>query len=241
MRFYLIRHAQSTNNALPTPEAQRSYDPNLTDIGLQQSQLLADYIATQPDPNPSMWRAIPEDNDIKGFGITKLYCSAMWRSLLTARYISESIGVAPEIWLEIHEHGGIYLEEKGGFVGYPGKTRQEILTDFPNYRLPDTITDEGWWTGGYEDQAACHIRASVVAQELRMMAQNSHQDECVAMVSHGNFLDCLLKALMVLPTDAGLYFSHFNTSITRVEFTPDDDIIIRYQNRVNHLPEDLIT
>jgi 2,3-bisphosphoglycerate-dependent phosphoglycerate mutase/probable phosphoglycerate mutase len=241
VRLYLIRHAQSTNNALPTPEAERSYDPNLTEIGFKQAQHLADYIATERDPNPSMWRAIHHADNTRGFGITKLYCSAMWRSLLTAKAISEAIGITPEIWLEIHEHGGIYLEQNGGFVGYPGKTRQEILQDFPNFVLPQKITDNGWWTEGYEDQAACHVRAGLVAQELQMMAQNSHRDECVALVTHGNFLDCLLKALLMLPTDAGMYFSHFNTSITRVEFTPDADIIIRYQNRVNHLPEALIT
>ena len=241
MRLYLIRHAQSTNNALPTPEAQRAYDPSLTELGFQQAQHLADYVATQRDPSPSMWRAIHNEGRVAGFGITKLYCSAMWRSLLTAKTIGEAIEVDPEIWIDIHEHGGIYLEEGGGFVGYPGKTRQAILQDFPNFVLPDKITDEGWWAGNYEDQAACHVRAGVVAQELQMMAQDSYRDECVALVTHGNFIDCLLKAVLMLPTDTGMYFSHFNTSITRVEFTPDDDIIIRYQNRVNHLPEDLIT
>ena len=44
MELYLIRHAQSLNNALP--EEQRVEDPGLTELGLQQADCLGKWIGT---------------------------------------------------------------------------------------------------------------------------------------------------------------------------------------------------
>ena len=47
MQLYIIRHAQSYNNAL-TDWTERVSDPPLTELGEQQADLLAAYLASTP-------------------------------------------------------------------------------------------------------------------------------------------------------------------------------------------------
>ncbi|MCD6289349.1 MAG: histidine phosphatase family protein [Anaerolineae bacterium] len=230
MELYIIRHGQSTNNALADPK-ERDRDPSLTEIGFKQADFLARYLSesiqgyTHPPVN------LP---------ITKLYCSPMRRALQTACPVGEALGLAPEVWIDIHESGGIYLDhgEEEGVRGYPGMTRGEVLADFPHYVLPDALTEEGWWKGGREDQAACHARAIRVAHALQARATT---DERIALISHGGFIDALIKALLSQLPGTHLAYHHHNTAITRIDFREDGRLDIRYLNRVDHLPAELIT
>ena len=89
----------------------------------------------------------------------------MKRTLLTAQPISRALDLRPEIWLDIHEHGGIYLDhgEPMGKVGYPGITRPEVLAQFPGYPAPEALTDQGWWCDGFEEWETCLLEAGDVA------------------------------------------------------------------------------
>ncbi len=90
MELYIIRHAQSTNNALPD-ERERVCDPHLTEIGRRQADLLAAHLATGHDLHPQPTRAwnIPvSSNGQGGYGIQRLYASAMHRALSAAARIS---------------------------------------------------------------------------------------------------------------------------------------------------------
>ena len=51
MELYIIRHAQSSNNAL-ADERERVCDPHLTELGRQQAELLAAHLAAGPDLHP---------------------------------------------------------------------------------------------------------------------------------------------------------------------------------------------
>jgi 2,3-bisphosphoglycerate-dependent phosphoglycerate mutase len=231
LELYIIRHAQSTNNALPD-EIGRHYDPPLTELGKQQAQIVADHLANGYPP------AIENGHVEHGYGLTKLYCSAMHRAMQTAQPIAKALGLVPEIWLDIHEQGGLYLEEEtGGYVGYPGKTRAEILAEFQDYLLPEAITEQGWWTGTYEEGEVSYTRALRVASNLR---ERSLNDERVGIVTHGTFADSLLKAMFGHPQHSQPYYHHYNTAITRVDFYPDF-IMLRYHNRITHLPPELVT
>ena len=77
MRLYFIRHGQSLNNALYEEgrEQERVYDPHLTDIGQEQAQLVARYLADGIDMPGKLREA---------FQLTHLYCSAMTRAMQTA-------------------------------------------------------------------------------------------------------------------------------------------------------------
>jgi broad specificity phosphatase PhoE len=240
MELYIIRHGQSTNNVL-TNQNDRVCDPPLTELGQRQAEVVAQHLATADHPELSVWKS-PENVDHPGggYGITKLFCSPMWRTLQTAQPIGKALGLDPEVWIDLHEHGGIYLDhgEAGGRVGYPGKTRQEILVDFPNYLLPEKITNAGWWNQDYEEEPACHGRAIKVGNQLRQWADS---DERIGLVSHGGFIDALLKALFSQLPGHHLFYSHYNTAITRIDFLDNGQLILRYLNRVHHLPPALVS
>jgi broad specificity phosphatase PhoE len=244
MELYIIRHAQSINNALMDIR-ERVMDPALTDLGRRQALAIAEHLAKGVNPEMSIG-ATEEDTSVRrrqGYGLTRLYCSAMQRALQTARPIGEALELQPEVWVDIHEHGGIYLDrgEEGGLVGYPGKSRGEILAEFPNYVLPDQITEAGWWNRGFEDWPACQGRAIRVAGQLRELAQQLDGQERVAIVSHGGFISALLKALMDTLPGADFFFHHFNTAMTRVDFRTDGRLDVRYLNRIPHLSPELVS
>ena len=218
-------------------------DPALTDLGQRQAQAIAEHLASGINPEMSVGVSA-EDTSVRrrrGYGITRLYCSAMYRALLTTQPISRALDLAPEVWVDIHEHGGIYLDQEEGPVGYPGKTRAEILAEFPNYLLPDGITDQGWWRQGQEDWPACQGRAIRVAGELRQLAQQVGEYERVVIVSHGGFINALLKALLDHLPSPDIFYHHFNTAITRVDFEAEGRLAVRYLNRIPHLSPELVS
>jgi len=235
MELFIIRHAQSTNNAL-ADQQNRVCDPPLTELGHRQAQILARHLSTARELEPI---AMTSNNpDQRGYGITRLYCSPMWRALQTAYPIGQALRLAPEIWIDLHEKGGIFLDHgEAGKVGYPGKARQEILAEFPDCVLSEEIDDHGWWNRDHEDWPACHGRAIKVADELRKRATDGGR---VAIVSHGGFVDALLKALFNQLPSRHLFYYHHNTAISRIDFRSDGRLDFRYLNRVDHiLPESI--
>ncbi len=244
MKLFIIRHAQSTNNALP-PESEprdRVCDPALTELGRRQAELLAEHVATGKNPELSSWVSVEAtaSHNRRGYNITKLYCSAMHRALQTAWPIAQVLGLEPEIWLDIHEHGGIYLDhgDERGVVGYPGRSRSEILAEFPTCVVPATLTEEGWWRGGQEDWPTCHGRAIKVAAALKARAAS---EERIAIVSHGGFIDALIKALINQSPSPHIFFYNFNTALSRIDFRADGRLDVRYLNRLDHLPLEMVS
>jgi broad specificity phosphatase PhoE len=226
MDLYIIRHAQSTNNALDDPR-NRSCDPRLTELGLRQAEILAGHLAASPH--------------LDGDGPTiRLYCSPMWRALQTAHVMGRALGLSPEVWVDIHEIGGIYLDhgEAGGLVGYPGATRHQILADFPSVALPTQVTGEGWWQGGYEDWPACHRRAARVAEALR---DQSGRQERVLMVTHGGFINALMNILVGQSPDSPVVYHQRNTAISLISFGDNGRLHIHYLNRASHLAPDMVS
>ena len=247
MQLYIIRHAQSYNNALENFN-DRICDPHLTELGHKQAAAVADYLVAGVHPEQKFGGDAEATGvrTVQGFGITRLYCSAMHRALQTAGYISRTLNLNPEVWLDIHESGGIYLDynDERGVVGYPGKTRNEILGEFPNVTLPETVTENGWWdvNAGQEDWFTCQGRAIRVAHRLHQWAAAPDRSEDrVAMVSHAGFIDALIKALINQLPGSQVVYHHFNTAITRVDFISDNRLDIRYINRIPHLPQELVS
>lgn len=240
MELYIIRHAQSINNALSDQRFQVC-DPPLTELGKQQAKIVAQHLVDGVNPEYIMDTSDATCSyNRHSYDITRLYCSPMWRALQTTQPIGQALGIAPEVWIDIHEQGGIFLEhgDERGVVGYRGKTRSEILAHFSNYRLPEEITELGWWTDGYEDWPTCYGRAIKVAKKLQKWAD---RDERIAIVSHLGFIDALLKAIFnQLPGDHLIYY-HYNTAINRIDFWDDGLLKIRCINRIDHLPTELIS
>ena len=239
MELFIIRHAQSSNNAL-ADQCERVVDPPLTDLGLRQAELVAKHLANGIDHETQAIEGQPADTPMNGMRISRLYCSAMLRALQTAQFIGAALGLAPHVWVDVHEEGGMWLNHGAaeGIRGYPGMTRAEIARRFPECVLPEQVTEQGWWRFGQEERTPFMERATRVAAELR---QQSQSNERIAIVTHGGFGAYLLRALVGAPVDANVFFHHDNTGVTRVRFRPDGRVSIRYQNRVDHLPPNLVT
>ncbi len=248
MQLYFIRHGQSENNATwakHQSSASRVPDPGLTDIGHQQAQHVAAFLAKKQAPEPEL-NGIDRNNR-SGFFLTHLYTSLMLRAVKTAEYISQACALPMIAWEEIHEWGGIYekdteTDEKSGL---PGPNRSFFKENFPGLQLPDTLGEAGWWNRPYEPFEASPERARKVAVEL--LARHGGTNDRVAMVSHGGFGFALLKALIdfksphkSLGDSMNVWFSMHNTSVSRVDFGPDYVAIV-YLNRLEHLPTELIT
>ena len=233
MELFLIRHGQSANNAL-ADSSLRDKDPELTGLGRRQAEQVARFLAAGGHLRPEE-RA--EDRRY----LDRLYCSPMIRAMQTAEPIGLALDLAPEVWVDLHENGGIYLDHgpERGTRGYPGQTRSEMLERFPGFVIPEQVGEEGWWRDG--DMEPFHRsqgRAIGVAARLREWGSGG---ERIGLVSHGGHLSCLLQALGgQLPAD-GWYYDHRNTAVTRLNFSPEGWITVAYLNRVDHLPEELKT
>ena len=225
MDLYLIRHAQSTNNAL-TNRMDRGHDPTLTELGQQQAQCLAAYMHqryTLADGRPIV-----------------LYVSPMWRTLQTAAPVAEALGVTPSVWADIHERGGVYAYDPatGEAVGAPGKTRSEMAAEFPSYALPPEVGEDGWWHGNKESRDAAYARAIRVSQALLARAEG---DERIFLVTHGGFMDFLIKTLLNQLPGEHIFYYNRNVSISHVRLKREGRLLVYYLNRVEHLPPELLT
>ena len=241
MDLFIIRHGQSANNALANIR-DREVDPPLTELGERQAQNLADHLAggETHDLIPGLTVNNSRFRLRRGFGIEKLFASPVYRSLQTVRPVAQALGLAPHIWVDIHEEGGMYLDHGGdeGLVGYPGRTKSEILAEFPDYQLPPGVTETGWWNQGHEELPALATRAARVADQLREMAAG---EERVAMITHGFFMDVLLKALFGQLPAENIYYRHHNTAITRIRMKVGERTDILNLNRVDHLDPELVS
>ena len=223
MDLFLIRHGESYNNALEDG-SRRVSDPPLTGLGEEQARRVASHLAGGGHLDPAERDGRP--------AFDSLYCSAMRRALQTAQPIAAALGIAPEVWVDTHEVGGIWLAGQGDLHGM---TRSEIERGFPGVGLPDGIGEEGWWPGGQETKPAGRGRAIAVAEELRERARlGAERPERLAIVTHGDFMSGLVKALTDQLPSQGLQYNHQNTGVTRFRLGPDG-CAVRYLNRCEHL------
>ncbi|MBC8353742.1 MAG: histidine phosphatase family protein [Planctomycetes bacterium] len=213
MQLFLIRHAQSQNNALP--EEERVEDPGLTELGHQQAQLLGAWI-------PSL-------------KLTRLITSPFRRTLLTTEPIRRATLLTPEVQVDLHEQGGCYSGHSfPNITGRPGMTRDEIEAEFSDYQVSDDIDGSGWWSSKpFETWEAARWRAARLIESTKR--EFAHTDERVAFVMHADIKSLFLSHLhdehLGVPC---------NTSVTEIELTPNSHKILEF-NLTGHLPADRIT
>jgi 2,3-bisphosphoglycerate-dependent phosphoglycerate mutase len=247
MQFYFIRHAESANNALwaRTGSSQgRQADPPLSDIGRQQAQLLAHFLA-QRDPEAPADET--DRHNRRGFDLTHLYCSLMERSVATGTAVAQAIDLPLVAWPDIHERGGLYLDdaETGEPAGQAGANRAYFMEQYAHLILPETVGEAGWWNRPFEPHDQAQARAHRFLYDL--LARHGGSDDRVAIISHGGFFRDLLHLLLDsspltphLPEPLRIRFAVNNCSITRLDFTADTMRLI-YLNRVDFLPGELMT
>jgi 2,3-bisphosphoglycerate-dependent phosphoglycerate mutase len=251
LTLFLIRHAESANNRLAVNLTYEEYmqrrfaDPSITELGEAQALRLAEHL--HQGLHPELHHEPGYGTQGNPYGITHIYCSPMLRTLQTVLPIYQRLEITPHVWINIHEHGGIFVgnpRSGEGLVIHPGLRNTEIEEHFPGIVLPAEITNEGWWNSSYEDMPACYARAMRVARDLRQRAKangDASSTERLALISHGTFLDSLLKAFFNQIPDRALFYFHYNTAITRLDIMGDGTIFLRYLNRVQHLPPEMIS
>lgn len=240
MELYIIRHGQCVNNANGEDLSKRHKDAPLTDLGHRQAEIVARHLAGS-DYAETAFSYHSSQGERPHYGLTRLYCSAMHRALQTARPIGAALNIMPEVWVDIHEHGGIYLQDTDGkYTGYPGLTRREIAAEFAGYVLPEAVTDEGWWNRDAESHMALYDRALRVADQLNAWAREGSKER-IGIVTHGMFIDMLIKTLLDQIPNNRVYYHHYNTAITRIDMSRHGDIDIRFVNRIAHLSPDMVS
>jgi 2,3-bisphosphoglycerate-dependent phosphoglycerate mutase len=240
MQFYFIRHGQSVNNLLwdqTGSNTGRSIDAELSPIGQRQAQVLAEFLS-RTDPIVRLNNS--DSHNLAGFGLTHLYTSLMVRAVATATVIADKLGLPLVTWADLHETGGIYVEDEqtGECIGQPGKNRAYFEAHYPRLVLADTLDEAGWWNRPFEEHEQRSIRAQRFLSDL--MKRHGHTDDRVAVVSHGAFYNYLLAALLKMPQKDGYWFHMNNVAITRIDFR-DGEVGLVYMNRVDFLPKELVT
>jgi len=240
MQFYFVRHGQSANNWLWDQTGSnkgRAVDAGLTEAGRQQAALVAQGLSRQ---EPSFLANGHDPHNRAGFGLTHLYCSLMSRAVATGHAMAEALDLPLVAWPDAHEEGGVYEEneETGQRIGQPGLGRSYLLAHYPRLVLPDGVTDAGWYNRPFEERDQRPARAQRFLREL--LERHGKTEERVAVVSHGGFYNHLLAVVLGLEARGQWWFLLNNTAITRIDFTPDETRLV-YQNRVEHLPRELIT
>lgn len=246
MKLYLVRHAQSANNQLWNGTNHvdgRTPDPEITDVGHQQAELLAHHLA-HPQGEPRQHPLSAERHTC--FGLTHLYCSLMTRSILTADYIANRCDTVAQALPDIFEKHGVFeFDEQGEMNGLPGPDRRYFENRFPGLSLPEVIEDGGWWNRPAEDHDEFVDRIKSVINNLKQ--QHADSDASVVMVVHGDFIDQFVNELMGVDRHGHNYDSDWvanwvfhNTSISRFDFVNGAHNVV-YLNRIDHLPAELVT
>jgi broad specificity phosphatase PhoE len=230
VRFVIVRHGQSENNRLLQETGAlrgRAIDPALTELGLQQSGLLAEAIQSWP----AEWRP------------SHLYTSLMSRAVQTAAAIATVTGLGVEGHPALAECGGPFVEAADGTRrSHRGAARADLLALCEQLRLPADCDEDGWWRQEYEpEEASWHARAQAFLATVR---GDLPADAVVALVSHEGFIQHLLRNLLGIPAMTG-WFGTYNTGVCRLwdEQAPHlaGTTTADCLNSTAHLPRDLVT
>jgi len=183
MQLYFIRHAQSENNQKWSDSGSslgRFADPGITDLGMRQSQALAEFIVSrQAAASVSLY----DEAHVRRIALTHIYTSLMARAVLTGNAVAEKIDL-PLVGLEdAHEGGGIYLEdeESGELIGQPGRTPEELMALSTRLVLPE-LNPSGWWNRPIEAREERVLRAKRLLASL--LEQHGGTEDRIALFSH---------------------------------------------------------
>ena len=177
----------------------------------------------------------------------------MLRTLQTARIIGTLLDLSPQVFVGLHEWGGLWEpRDAGNSVQLPGLTRKEMSTMFPGFVLPADVTDHGWWFHDWEgDRAMLDLaNRNALAFVAHLVQEHGGSEQRVAAILHGGSGSSLVSALFGIPLHAnwerGLTtvetasryarFVHANAGVSRISITPERRQL-RYLNRIDHLDD----
>jgi 2,3-bisphosphoglycerate-dependent phosphoglycerate mutase len=221
MQLYLIRHAESENNAKPACE--RIEDPAITPVGRLQANHLANWLKTMK--------------------FDELITSPVLRALQTTRYISDATGQHVRVWADVFEEGGIYPGHgPQATVGGAGLKRSDVIRHLASTAndctLDESIIEAGWWAGrDRETPQQATERARSVKQRLTHTFGSS--DKAIVAVIHADFKRKLLAQILGDKVDPCQLGNLCNTGITKLTME-GERFRLQWFNSVSHLPAKLI-
>lgn len=224
MHLYLIRHAESENNA--RAEHERVEDPSITSRGVRQAEQLAEWLAT--------------------FEFDLLLTSPFRRALETAKPIAARSGRAVQVWCDIYERGGCYRGWKAdNFQGAAGLGREGILELVPGATLDEAISAAGWW-GELPRESDEQTAARAAAVRRKLEQQFGGRPHRVAAVIHAEFQRLLMAELLGDILDLSQLGPICNAGVTHLTYQADrsretGQWQLQWFNAVTHLSSDLIT
>lgn len=238
MRLFFIRHGHSANNGLPVgQEHQRDPDPPLTGTGHEQTRLLAAYLAA--------WAGAEEPaggspNPVSPCRVTRLLCSPMRRALQTAAVVGPALGLPVELWLDLHEIGGLWEAGTSAREGLPGASRLDFEKEYPWLNLPRELRDP-WWNRPWEPLGQAQERARRLLD--RLLREFPGEEDAVAVVSHRGLYNVLLTTLLGLPVPdevMPVMFQLHNAAISLIDLAPGGFRLVQ-SNQTAFLPSRLVT
>lgn len=217
LTIYLVRHAQSHNNA--QPDAQRVSDPAITKLGQLQAAKLASRVKDE------------FSNDT----LDGVLCSPFLRTLQTIQPAVQELPIKPRIWTQLFEAGGCYDgHEPGRLKAKSGMTRSEIAAKFPEFSIPEDIDEKGWYRSkGFEQWHEASLRAK--QQAARLVDEHFGHRKSVLCMIHGDLIALLLSHFH--PGNPVLSETNVtNTSITALRFDQRDaPPVVLSHNDTSHL------
>ena len=237
MLLYYVRHAQSQNNALYLETGSykgRNEDAPLSTMGKKQLPYVADFMHKE-------LQKIQKDGDGKRRDVpVTLYCSLMERAVQTGSAIADRCGLPLFGYRDLYEVGGIYLkdEKNGEKNGLKGKDKAFFMKNYPLLHFPAGVSQDGWWNRPHEAREERFARAKRVLADIRK--KHYHVDEVVILVSHAEFSNHFLKAVLGIPEESPVWFEMMNTAVTLIDFK-EKSVHIPFINRHHFLPPELIT
>lgn len=222
MQLFLIRHAQSENNAKPIFE--RVEDPGITAVGRLQAEHLASWLRTMK--------------------FDELITSPVLRALQTTRHISDATGHHVHVWADVFEEGGIYPGHgPRATTGAPGLKRSDVILHVAaseqDCTLDDSIAESGWWANrDRESPEQATARAKAVKQ--RLIRTFGTSEKAVVAITHADFKRKLLAQILGEKFDPDEFGKLCNTGITKLT-REKGRFRLEWFNSVSHLPAKLIT
>ena len=212
LQLIIVRHARSWGNVDNEKYSRElgyyKEDPPLSDMGLLQAKLLGDRLAMGH--------------------IDALFSSPLTRTIETAHEIAS----AREDNLSIFCLAD--LLECDTLPGFAGCSHEKIHRLFPEV-IPEisepTITG-GMLSLSAETPESKKERASRV---VNYMKKNYCNGETVVLVTHGGFIEYLVRNILGIADHEGYRISSNNSSVTKFKFYDNGKVKQSYANDTSHL------
>lgn len=203
MKLVLIRHGESVGNA--ERRMQGRYDSPLTELGRQQSHLLAARLRQEE------WR------------LATLIASPLRRAAETAEIVAAALDV-PVAWDERLQEYDI-----GQLTGVVWDDMERLHPEI--WQRLHSHSSEAVAYPGEEGLEAFHRRVAALVEELRGCYDEA---QVVGLVSHGGTLSMLVSHVLGIPPRRPQPFRLSNSSVSILEFWPRGPVL-SLLNDTHHL------